>query len=62
MFVHESIIKIPAQVQRVFDFITTNTNFPKWKKDVWPTGKTMGTGEGSKANIPWPHLSFPAIL
>lgn len=48
MIVHETSIIIPAPVQRVFDFVTTNNNFPKWKKDVWAAGKTMGAGEGSK--------------
>ncbi len=48
MIVYETSIHLPAPVARVFDFVTTNANFPKWKKDVWTAGKTMGTGEGSK--------------
>ena len=34
--------KIPRPVEEVFDYITTPSNFPRWKKDVWTAGLKYG--------------------
>jgi hypothetical protein len=34
--------KIPRPVEEVFEYITTPSNFPRWKKDVWTAGVKYG--------------------
>jgi len=42
MEIFKMTAKIPRPVEEVFEYITTPSNFPRWKKDVWIAGLKYG--------------------
>ena len=49
MEIFKITVKVPKPVEEVFTYITTPENLPKWKKDVWTTGRKSGQmGPGFK--------------
>jgi uncharacterized protein YndB with AHSA1/START domain len=62
MQVFKITVKIPQTVEEVFKYITTPENFPRWKKDVWISGRKFGEmGPGFKM-IQTIHLMCPRKL
>jgi hypothetical protein len=42
MYIHKQIVIIAAPAEKVFEYLTTPSNFPLWLKDVWLAGKKIG--------------------